>query len=197
MSKVIEKPATYEDLLRIPDYLVAEIIDGELITSPRPAVPHANAAGVLHSELHRRLQRGDGCSPDWWFLIEPELHLGDDVLVPDVAGWRKEHMPQLPDAPAIDVAPDWVCEVISVKTALLDRARKLPRYARNGVPWAWIVDPVMHTIEIYQLESDRNSAVVTVPASAAVVAEPFAPCQLDLSDLWLPVTTPPSPQSSR
>lgn len=95
-------------------------------------------------------------------------------------------MQRLPNAPAIDVAPDWICEVISVKTALLDRARKLPRYARNGVPSAWIVDPVMHTIEIYRLENDRASAVVTIPASGAVVAEPFAPCELDLNDLWLP-----------
>jgi Uma2 family endonuclease len=186
VSKVIEKPATYEDLLKVPDYLVAEIIDGELFTSPRPAVPHAYAAGALLATLVARLQRGQGCPADWWFLMEPEFHFGADILVPDIAGWRKTTMPRIPNVPWFDTAPDWVCEVVSVKTARLDRIRKLPRYARNGVPHAWIVDPVAQTVEVYRREGEHMLQFSTHEGSDAIRAEPFAPCELDLNDLWLP-----------
>src|ERR1044071_911641 len=185
MSKVIERPATYEDLLKVPDHLVAEIVDGELFTSPRPAFPHAHAAGAVFAEVERRLQRGDGCSPDWLFLIEPELHLGADVLVPDIAGWRKTNMPRLPDVAWSDIAPDWVCEVVSVKTARLDRIRKLPRYAYHGVPYAWIVDPVAQSVEVYRREGEHMLLFSTHEGPGPMKAEPFEPCELDLNDLWL------------
>jgi len=185
MSKVIEKPATYEDLLKVPDHLVAEIVDGELFTSPRPASPHAYATLTLASTLVSRLQRGQGCSPDWWFLMEPELHLGADVLVPDIAGWRKANMPRMPKVVWFDIAPDWVCEVVSVKTARLDRIRKLPRYAQHGIPHAWIVDPVAQSVEVYRREGEHMLLFSTHEGSGPIKAEPFEPCELDLNDLWL------------
>jgi len=185
VSKVIEKPATYEDLLKVPDHLVAEIIDGELFTSPRPASPHAYATGVLHAELHRRLQRGDGCPADWWFLIEPELHLGADVLVPDVAGWRKANLPRIPNVPWFDQVPDWVCEVVSPKTARLDRIRKLPKYARHAVPYAWIVEPLSQSVEVYRREGEHMLQFSTHEGSETIRAEPFTPCELELNELWL------------
>ena len=185
MSKVIERPATYEDLLKVPDHLVAEIVDGELFASPRPGSPHAYATGALHAELYRRLQRGDGCSPDWWFLIEPELHLGAEILVPDIAGWRKVNMPRVPNVVWFDIAPDWVCEVVSVKTARLDRIRKLPAYARQGVPHAWIVDPVAQSVEVYRRQDEHMLQFSTHEGPELIRAEPFTPCELDLNDLWL------------
>jgi Uma2 family endonuclease len=126
----------------VPEPLVAELIDGEIIASPRPALPHALATSALGAELLSRFQFGRGGPGGWWLLDEPELHLGPDVLVPDIAGWRRERMPEVPDAPYVEMAPDWVCEVISPSTARTDRARKLPVYARLAVGFTWIVDPL-------------------------------------------------------
>src|SRR5262245_28194447 len=122
----MKRRATYEDLVQVPDHLVAEIIDGELITSPRPASPHAWTTSVLGQDLGPL--NGRGGRPDrpggWWILFEPELHFGEDVLVPDLAGWRHEHLPVLRDVPYFTLAPDWACEVISPRSGRIDRARK-------------------------------------------------------------------------
>jgi Uma2 family endonuclease len=109
--------ATYEDLLAVPDSLIAEIIDGELITSPRPAIIHRQAASTLGADLHGPFQRGHGGPGGWWILYEPELHLGEHVLVPDLAGWCRENLPALPNSAFIAIAPDWICEVLSPPTA--------------------------------------------------------------------------------
>jgi Uma2 family endonuclease len=167
--------ATHDDLLKVPDHLVAEIVDGELFTSPRPASPHAFATGALLLELTQTFQRGRG---EWWFLFQPELHLGNDVLVPDIAGWRKERMPFVPDVDAFTLAPDWICEMVSPLTTRLDRDQKLPRYARYGVGHAWLVDPLERTIEVYRSENEHWSFVST--------REPFDEAAIDLGELWLP-----------
>ncbi|MGE0682703.1 MAG: Uma2 family endonuclease, partial [Candidatus Binatia bacterium] len=113
-----QRRATYEDLLKVPDILIAEILDGELITSPRPASPHARAASVLIQDVgpFDRQTGGPGGPGGWWILFEPELHLDADILVPDLAGWRRERMPVLRDMPYFAQAPDWVCEVVSPST---------------------------------------------------------------------------------
>jgi Uma2 family endonuclease len=195
---VIDKPspATYEDLLRVPDYLVAEIVDGELFTSPRPASRHARANTRLASILDRRFDEGDGGPGGWWIVAEPELHLGRDVLVPDIAGWRRERMPVFPDAAWFELAPDWICEVVSPSTTRLDRVRKLPRYARYGIPYAWIVDPKAHSVEVYRLTGELYSLFSTHEGADAIRAEPFDACEIALASLWIdPEPTPPSPQS--
>jgi Uma2 family endonuclease len=123
-----KRRATYEDLMQVPDTKVAELIDGDLIVSPRPAVPHTHAASVIGGDLMSGFHGPPGAPPapgGWWILLEPELHFGDDVLVPDWAGWRRERLPVLPDA-FVTLAPDWVCEVVSPSTARLDRGRKMP-----------------------------------------------------------------------
>lgn len=133
--KPVRRPVTYDDLRRVPEHMVGEIIDGELITSPRPATPHARAAWVLGGDL------GDFDGPPGgadipgglWFLFEPELHFGTDVIVPDLAGWRRTRAPVIPNAAALTQAPDWVCEVLSPSTARVDRAYKMRIYAREGV----------------------------------------------------------------
>jgi Uma2 family endonuclease len=133
MAAPASRHATYDDLRVVPETLVAELLDGDLVTSPRPATPHARAASSLGGELYGPFDRGRGGPGGWIILDEPELHLGGDVLVPDLTGWRKERMPALPDVVGIELAPDWVCEVLSPSTAPIDRTRKVPIYARERI----------------------------------------------------------------
>jgi Uma2 family endonuclease len=182
--------ATYEDLRKVPDHMVAEIIDGELFASPRPALPHALASSMIGTALGSAFGRGPGgaraasAPGGWWILDEPELHFADDVLVPDLAGWRRSRLPVIPDAPAMTLAPDWACEVISPSTAAIDRGRKMHVYAREGVAHLWVVDPILRTLEVYRLEGDRWVVASTHGGTEAVRAEPFDAISLDLTPWW-------------
>jgi len=183
-----KRRATYEDLMEVPDIKVAELIDGELIVSPRPASPHALAATVLGSDLTGSFHGPPGSSAPggWWILLEPELHFGQDVLVPDWAGWRREHMPVFPKVAFFTLAPDWVCEVISPSTARVDRALKMQRYAAAGVAYLWIVDPLVQTLETYRLEAGRWVVTATHAGDTAVRAEPFDAVELRVGRWWVP-----------
>jgi Uma2 family endonuclease len=178
--------ATYADLLEVPEHLVAEIIDGELITSPRPASPHALAASAIGAIVFDRFNGppGSGAPGGWWILFEPELHFGEDVLVPDLAGWRRERMPAFPDVPAFELAPDWVCEVISPSTACIDRGRKLRVYARERVGHLWFVDPLARTLEIHRLESDHWALASTHEGAGALRIAPFDQIEVDTGRWW-------------
>jgi Uma2 family endonuclease len=180
--------ATYEDLLKVPEHMVAEIIDGELYATPRPATPHARAASMMGSDLIGTFDRPPGGSGEpggWWILFEPELHLEADVVVPDLAAWRRERMPQLPNVAAFTQAPDWVCEVVSPTTSGMDRVRKMRIYARERVSHLWLADPVAKTLEVYRLEAGHWIVAATHIASERVRAEPFGAVELDLSRWWL------------
>lgn len=185
-SELKHRPATYEDLLAVPDHMVAEILDGELFASPRPAPRHASASSGVGGALYGPFDRGRGGPGGWRILDEPELHLGYDVLVPDLAGWRRERLPSLPDTAYFTVVPDWVCEVISPSTASMDRVRKLAIYAREQVSHAWLVDPIARTLEVLRLDGGRWTIVATAADAGLVRAEPFAAIELDLSWLWDP-----------
>jgi Uma2 family endonuclease len=181
------RPATYADLLALPENMVGEIVDGELYASPRPASPHARASSLLGGDLIGPFDRGRGGPGGWVILDEPELHIGGQVMVPDMAGWRRERMPVMPDAPFFEMAPDWLCEVLSPSTAVLDRRRKLPHYARTGVQHVWIVDPIAKMLEIYRLAAGEVAGwrlVVTFSGDEKVRAEPFDAIELDLGALW-------------
>ena len=143
--------ATYQDVLDAPAHRVAEIVDGTLYTHPRPAMPHALATSVLGHDLGNPFQFGRGGPGGWWIIDEPELHLGEDILVPDLAGWRRERMPDYPDTAYVTLAPDWVCEVLSSSTRKVDLHEKRPVYAREGVGHLWLVDPIDRTLEAFEL----------------------------------------------
>jgi Uma2 family endonuclease len=181
-----QPPAIYADILGVPSNLVAEIIGGALVTSPRPAARHARSTSRLSSSLGPPFDHGSGGPGGWIILYEPELHLGPDpdVLVPDLAGWRRERMPQMPDAPAFTLAPDWACEVLSASTEAHDRAGKLPIYAREQVAHVWLVDPLLQTLEVFRLEGERWMLVGVHRGAARVGIEPFAAVELDLALLW-------------
>jgi Uma2 family endonuclease len=187
MAAPARKPATYDDVLAAPPHVIAEIVDGELVLSPRPASRHGAAASTLGEELGPPFKRGRGGPGGWIILDEPELHFSDDVLVPDLAGWRRDRMPLLPDAPFITLSPDWVCEVLSPGSARTDRKLKRPLYAREGVPNAWLLDPEEKTLEIYRLVDKNWSLLATYADADRVRAEPFDAIELDLSVLWADV----------
>ena len=186
--KSARRPARYDELLKVPDTKVAEIIDGELIVSPRPASPHAYAASVMGADLIGGFHRppGDPLGPGgWWLLNEPELHFGDDVVVPNQAGWRRSSMPSVPNVAAFTQAPDWVCEVVSPSTGRVDRSRKMRIYAREGVGHLWIVEPVLRTIEVYRLERSQWVVVAVHGGDDPVRLEPFEAIELDVCRWWL------------
>ena len=186
MTVKTKSGATYDDLVKLPDTFVAEIVEGDLFASPRPGGRHALAATVLAGELVPPFHHGRDPGPGgWWIIVEPELHLGDDVLVPDLAGWRRERMPEYPlAAAAVELAPDWLCEVVSPGTEALDRRRKLPAYARERVEHVWLINPASRTLEIFRRSGAGWVLVTTYAEDEVVRAEPFEAIELDLLLLW-------------
>jgi Uma2 family endonuclease len=187
-----KRPATYEDIEALPPGWVGEIIDDELWAFPRPARWHAWVASVLGAKLGSTFGVGQGGPGGWWILDEPELHFGRQVLVPDLAGWRHERAPGLfeRDEPFFNLAPDWVCEVLSPSTAALDRGRKLSLYHQEGVSHAWLVDPRAHTLEVYRRGARDWQLAARHGGEEVVRAEPFDAEPLDLGRLWAPRSTP-------
>jgi len=184
MADPKQRPARYEDLFALPENLVGEIIDGELHTHPRPAPRHAVALSSLGIEIGTPFHRGRGGPGGWWILDEPELHLGSDILVPDLAGWRRERMPAIPETTWFELAPDWVCEALSPTTARLDRMSKMPRYAEYRVPYCWLVDPTARTLEAFRLSEGRWLLLASFVDEADVAAEPFDAVSFPLDALW-------------
>ena len=179
-----DRPATYDDLVKLPDNMVAEIVGGELHASPRPAARHAVAYARLGGVLVPAFDQGRGGPGGWCILLEPELHLRSDVLVPDLAGWRRNRMPAVPDVKYFDLPPDWVCEILSPSTSAFDRAQKLGIYAREDVAWAWLIDPLARTLEVLKLQNGRWTILATHVGSEVVRAEPFEAIELELAALW-------------
>jgi Uma2 family endonuclease len=196
-ATVVEVPqakrrATYEDLMQVPDTKVAELIDGELVVTPRPASPHTLAASVLGMDIGGLFHRDpdDPARPGgWWILLEPELHFGDDVVVPDWAGWRRIRLPNVTDVPFFTLPPDWVCEVVSPSTGRIDRSRKMRIYGEAGVPSLWLVDPLARTLELYRRDGDRWIVAGVHGGDDVVRAEPFDAVELALARWWLPDAT--------
>jgi Uma2 family endonuclease len=187
MGKAAKRPATYDDVLAAPEHKVAEIIEGELVLSPRPAPPHAMAAAALLEEIGPPFKRGRGGPGGWLIVMEPELHLGENVLVPDLAGWRRETLAALPRKGHLKVRPDWLCEVLSPSTERYDRGAKVRLYATAGVTNAWLINPLQHTLEVLRLSAATPavwSSLAVFTEDAKVTAEPFEAFELDLSILW-------------
>jgi Uma2 family endonuclease len=195
MAEPARKKATYEDLYSIPEGMIGEIINGELIVTPRPSRRHTLAASRLGSELIPPYDFGRGGGPGGWIIIiEPEIRLGEDTMVPDLAGWKKERFPVEEDHNWISEAPDWICEILSPKTASFDKAEKMPVYARYGVAYAWIIDPmVMKTLDVYRLESGGWWRLLeSYGENDKMRAEPFREIEINLGDLWISGSQPSS-----
>ena len=178
--------ATYQDVLDAPPHMVAEIVGGKLYTHPRPSSPHTLASSGLGARIATRFHFGDGGPGGWWILDEPELHLGEDILVPDIAGWRRERIPVYPIKVYFTLVPDWVCEVLSPSTRKLDLGSKREVYAREGVGFLWLVDPDARSLEAFELHGTEWVLIGKLFDDASVSLPPFEVISFKLGDLWPP-----------
>ena len=177
-------PATYQDVLDAPPHMVAELIRGALHLHPRPAFPHALAGSSLGDEIISPFQKGRGGPGGWWIVFEPELHLGPDVLVPDLAGWRRERMPEFPAVPWSELAPDWACEVLSPGTRRLDLTDKRDIYGAAGVSHLWLIDPTDRTLEAFVLQGGAWVLIAALKDDEEVRMPPFDAIAFPLAALW-------------
>ncbi len=176
--------ATYQDVLDAPAHKVAEIVDGILYTHPRPAPLHAIARSRLVILIGPPFEFGNGGPGGWRILFEPELHLGKDILVPDIAGWQRQRMPEAPITAYFELAPDWVCEVLSPSTRKLNLGGKRAAYARAGVSYLWLVDPNVQSLEAFKLRGTEWVLIDTLFDDASVSLPPFEAICFNLGDLW-------------
>ena len=180
------KPNLYQQLLALPEHVTGEILAGELYTQPRPTGRHGLVGRGLSGNLVNPFDFGRGGPGGWWIIIEPEVHFIRDVevVVPDLAGWRRERMPSVPKGHRFEVVPDWVCEILSPATAKKDRVVKLPIYAHYGVAHVWLVDPVAQTLEAFELYEGRWLLIATLKDNDQVAVPPFDAVEFSLADLW-------------
>ena len=177
--------ATYDDIIALPENMVGELLNGELVVHPRPAPRHAVAYSALGVLIGGPFGHGIGGPGGWWVLDEPELHLGPDVIVPDLAGWRRERMPVPPDEAWFELPPGWVCEVLSPGTVRHDRITKLGLYGRVRIPWYWLVDPASKTLEVLALQAGKWIVAGSFAGSREIRAVPVEAITLDLRALWI------------
>jgi Uma2 family endonuclease len=185
MASAAPRLATYDDILALPPNLTGQLLFGALHVHPRPAPRHVKAATTLGGELEPPFNRGRGGPGGSILLAEPELHLGEHVLVPDFAGWRRARMPELPvDKAYFVLPPDWACEVLSPSTASLDRGDKRKVYAEYGVRHVWFVDPEARTLEVLALDAGSYRVLDVFSGEAPVRVAPFDAIEFDLGALW-------------
>ncbi len=184
--QLAEKYSLYEQLLVLPETLTGEILNGQLHTQPRPSGPHGRTTARLDRTIGRGYDDGEGGPGGWWIFIEPELHFVRDVevVVPDLAGWRRGRMPEIPQGHRFEVVPDWVCEILSPSTASKDREIKMPIYAHYGVLHAWLVDPGARTLEAFELRDGSWVEIGRYSGNATVSVAPFAAVPIRLDGLW-------------
>ncbi len=181
-----KRHATYADVLAAPEHLVAELIGGDLVTQPRPSPRHSVASASLSGELTGPFQSGRGGPGGWVFMVEPELHLGENVVVPDLAAWRRERLTAMPEEAFMTLPPDWVCEVLSPSTELWDRGPKRRIYAGSGIGHLWLVDPRSKFIEAFGLVDGHwlLPGATSDTDAAEVSLAPFDAISFPLAALW-------------
>ena len=180
----IEAPATYQDVLDAPANMVAELVHGALHLHPRPTFRHGVVSSTLGFEVGVPFHRGRGGPGGWWIIDEPELHLGEHVLVPDLAGWRRERMPEPPEGVGVALEPDWVCEILSPGTRKFDLTGKRPIYGEAGVRHLWLIDPDARTLEAFANRDGAWTLLTALKDDDPVSVAPFDAIEFPLAALW-------------
>lgn len=187
MAEILRRQAGWEDLLALPEGGKAEVLAGELSVSPRPRPAHGRTQVILSSRIGPPFDLGEGGPGGWWILIEPDVQFGPhDVVNPDLAGWRRDRVPTLPDEQPISIAPDWVCEVISPRTARRDRTVKADLYLRSGVPHYWLVDVELRTLEALEAQREQWVRLGAWTDGDRARIPPFDAVVLDVGSLFPP-----------
>lgn len=179
--------ATYQDVLDAPPHMIAQVVDGELELHPRPARLHSRTASRLGYAIGGPFEY-DPDGPGGWVIGRSfEVHLTDDIIVPDLAGWRSDRYAADDESDAFcTAAPDWICEVLSPSTAGFDRVKKARVYCRKAVAHVWLIDPAVRTLEVLRLNGDSYRLIATHAGDETVRAEPFDAIELQLDLLWRP-----------
>lgn len=186
MPDIARKKATYDDLFSIPDNMTGEIIAGELIVTPRPSRKHGFCVTALGTAITGPYQFGQGGGPGGWvIIIEPEIGLGENIVVPDLAGWKRARFPFQEESNWITVVPNWIGEILSPSTLRNDKVKKMPLYAQYGVEHIWLVDPSAMTLDAFRLESGRWLLLGSYADHDQVRVEPFPELPISLDKLWL------------
>lgn len=184
MAERAKRSATYADIEAAPEHLVAEIIDGELMTHPRPSPRHGATASALGHELTGPFQKGQRGPGGWVFFVKPEVSLHKHLLVPDIAGWRRERLNSYPDRNFFEIAPDWICEILSGSTEKRDRTLKMRIYGEAGIPHLWLIDPRLQILEVFELHGSFWTKIGDWNSDDEVRATPFDAIAFSLADLW-------------
>ncbi len=194
MADSAKKIATYADIEALPPHVVGELLYGSLVTHPRPMLAHAKAQISLAYELEGPFHRGKGGPGGWIFLAEPQLRLGSHIAVPDIAGWRSERLVPFPKNASVDIAPDWICEILSDSTERYDRSEKRRIYGEQGVQYLWLLDPRSRVLECFTLVSKHWMLTHTFNISSPVSAPPFSEISFDLEPIFPPNDFPWPPE---
>ncbi len=175
----------YTQLERLSPNMIGEIIDGQLYVHPRPAPKHILTTSSLGVSLGP-FQKGQSGPGGWWIFDEPEIHfvVKTEVVVPDLAGWKRERLPKMPDTAYFAVVPDWVCEVLSPGNKEFDLEKKQLTYEKYGVAYYWIVDPIKKTLEVLVLQEGKYQLKGTFTGNEKINAVPFHEITMDLQYLW-------------
>lgn len=191
MAETAARLKGWQDVLAAPEDLKAEVLAGELFTMPRPHPRHGWVQAVLSSDLTAPFGQGRGGPGGWWILIEPDVLFGPhDIVSPDLVGWRRDRVPAFPDEQPISIRPDWICEVLSPRTASRDRTSKSDLYLRSGVPDYWLVDPAARILEAFELEEGGWLRLGAWGDGDRARIRPFDAVEIEVGALF-----PPEPRS--
>jgi Uma2 family endonuclease len=190
------RPATFADLHKIPPTWRGEVIDGTLYAFPRPYPLHANIKGLLTAELNNAFDRGRSGPGGWRILGEPGIqHPRAPEYSPDLAGWRRERLPQLPRNKTITVVPDWVCEILSPTTGSYDQTVKRRFYAEIGVAYLWYIAPDYRSLTVSKVENGKWLELGVHGRDEKVHAEPFEAIEINLAEWWEGIEEEEEPES--
>ncbi len=184
MAEPAKRNATYADIEALPEHVIGEILYGTLVTQPSPSMPHGAAQSALSGELSRPFQKGKGGPGGWVFVTVPELHISGHVLVPDIGGWKRERMPAVPKTAHVNIAPDWICEILSESTEKYDRGLKRDIYREIGVQHLWLLDPGFKYLECFQCVANKWLLDGTYSGGEPVRVPPFDAIEISLNELW-------------